>query len=336
MTRIDEPLRYDRNTDPASDGSGAADDCLESGGSWAYFYHEEANTRVVMLSDEAGLVAERCDYTAYGEPQLRSGATTASAGVELGAARRMSAVGNPLLHQGLFRDGETGSYQNRYRQYASGLGRIAQRDPLGYVDGFGIYQAIRSNPLQFIDPMGLTTYAPVKDVLDEINRAREKNGQPPIPISPKLRKSIEGITYDPGDLPKGSEPGGCTDEVRDKKWKKWKQTISDKLVCGRTVFGPIKRRAWKYKDEIQKIMQELIKQDGLTPTGDEGPFWPLCCHVQNKVCKEIEGCDPACCDHWKNTCLQGGENACHGGPNRNKGTPDGCPKPKCCFTVRFN
>ncbi|MDX2200153.1 MAG: hypothetical protein SF069_14420 [Phycisphaerae bacterium] len=30
VTRIDEPLRYDRNTDPSDDGSGAADGCLES------------------------------------------------------------------------------------------------------------------------------------------------------------------------------------------------------------------------------------------------------------------------------------------------------------------
>jgi hypothetical protein len=29
VTRIDEPLRYDRNTGPSSDGTGAADDCVE-------------------------------------------------------------------------------------------------------------------------------------------------------------------------------------------------------------------------------------------------------------------------------------------------------------------
>ena len=54
---LDEPLRYDRNTDVDSDN-----DCLESAGSRAYYYHQDANYRVVMLTDEDGAVVERYRY----------------------------------------------------------------------------------------------------------------------------------------------------------------------------------------------------------------------------------------------------------------------------------
>ena len=104
-------MRYDRNTNPSADGAGSADDCVEAAGSrlksmatqsrrHGTHSYEEANTRVVMLSDEAGLVAERYDYSAYGEPRVRGGATTATGGTETGAALRPSAVGNPLQHRG--------------------------------------------------------------------------------------------------------------------------------------------------------------------------------------------------------------------------------------------
>ena len=51
---IDEPVRLDVNTDPASD-----DDCLDAGGSAACVYHQDANYNVVCLTDATGAEAER-------------------------------------------------------------------------------------------------------------------------------------------------------------------------------------------------------------------------------------------------------------------------------------
>jgi RHS repeat-associated protein len=144
---IDEPLRYDRNTDVGTD-----DDCLDEG-SAAYFYHQDANYRVVMLTDENADVVERYEYTAYGEPTILGGYSS-SAAAELGNALLVSTVGNPLMHQGLFRDGEIGSYQNRNRQLAAPLGRFMQRDPLGYVAGINAYQYALGQPLSRWDPTG--------------------------------------------------------------------------------------------------------------------------------------------------------------------------------------
>ncbi len=155
---VDEPVRYDRNLDV-----GTNDSCIGGGGEGAssdasYYYHQDANYRVIAVTDEAGNVVERYDYTAYGDT-LVLGGYDAAAGAELGNRRLTSVVGNPLQHQGLFRDRETGTYQNRFRQYHPRLGRFVQRDPLGYVDGMGLYEYIGSNPTLGVDPAG-TTYVP--------------------------------------------------------------------------------------------------------------------------------------------------------------------------------
>jgi RHS repeat-associated protein len=141
---IDELVCYDRNMDADSD-------CLEADDE-RYYYHQDANWRVVMLTDEFGGVVERYDYTAYGEPQIFAGVSSNS---EYGDSLLVSSVGNPFMHQGLFLDPETRTYQNRFRQYDPTLGRFLQRDPLGYWDGMNLYEYLGNNPLAWLDPLGL-------------------------------------------------------------------------------------------------------------------------------------------------------------------------------------
>ncbi|MBN1491837.1 MAG: hypothetical protein JXA69_18140 [Phycisphaerae bacterium] len=89
--------------------------------------------------------------------------------VRRSAGRTSSVVGNPLLHQGLYQDAETGLYHNRARTYHPTLGRFMQRDPLGmwpndrgradvlkqYTDGVNGYQYVASGPMGRIDPEGM-------------------------------------------------------------------------------------------------------------------------------------------------------------------------------------
>jgi len=46
-------------------------------------------------------------------------------------------------------------YHVRYRMHEAPFGRWAQRDPLGYVDGFNLYEYVNSRPTTHIDPAGL-------------------------------------------------------------------------------------------------------------------------------------------------------------------------------------
>src|SRR5262245_52777068 len=71
---IDEPICRDRNTDTTLGGSPESD-CLDTGGSARYFYHQDANYRVAALTDESAAVIERYEYDAYGEPRVYAGGT---------------------------------------------------------------------------------------------------------------------------------------------------------------------------------------------------------------------------------------------------------------------
>ena len=49
---------------------------------------------------------------------------------------------------------ESGKYFYRARTYDPVAGRFLQRDPLGYVDGMGLYEYVQSGPCSFTDPRG--------------------------------------------------------------------------------------------------------------------------------------------------------------------------------------
>lgn len=52
------------------------------------------------------------------------------------------------------------AHAGRYRQMDTSLGRWTRQDPIGYWDGGSVYQSLKSNPLNFTDPLGLLSLAP--------------------------------------------------------------------------------------------------------------------------------------------------------------------------------
>jgi RHS repeat-associated protein len=65
-----------------------------------------------------------------------------------------SRVGNPFTFTGRELDPETGLMHYRARTYDPAQGRFKQRDPLGYVDGMGLYGFGASRPTRSVDPFG--------------------------------------------------------------------------------------------------------------------------------------------------------------------------------------
>ncbi len=68
-----------------------------------------------------------------------------------------SRIGNNILFQGRNYEYETGLYYFRARYYHPELGRFLQNDPLGYLDSMNMYQVFNQNPVNFVDPMGLSS-----------------------------------------------------------------------------------------------------------------------------------------------------------------------------------
>lgn len=117
---------------------------LRNSAAVVHYYHRNRQYSVTGLTDSLGNVVERYAYSAYGEPVFLD-ATGAVAGG--------SVVGNPYLFTGRRWDVETGNYYFRARYYSAVQGRFLGRDPLGYVDGMGLYGGYFAERFG-LDPMG--------------------------------------------------------------------------------------------------------------------------------------------------------------------------------------
>jgi len=155
---IDEPVCMDVNSSPTHANDCDPDTSDPGGGTdRRYFYLQDRNWTVgaILETDDgagtAGRIAERYAYTPYGEFVVLKGDTASG---NLGNILPASTLGNPLAHQGLPFDQEKSRYQNRYREYCAPVQRFVQRDPLGYVAGFSLYQYMGADPITRTDPSG--------------------------------------------------------------------------------------------------------------------------------------------------------------------------------------
>lgn len=82
------------------------------------------------------------------------------------AKNNHSIVGNNSLMHGRIYEPEIGLYYYRNRYYHPELGRFLQQDPNGYEDSLNLYQAFNMNPVNFVDPMGLTIKLSPKEMYD--------------------------------------------------------------------------------------------------------------------------------------------------------------------------
>jgi RHS repeat-associated protein len=105
---------------------------LPTSGTAALYYHRNQQYSIVGLSDAAGTLVERYAYTAYGELTILAPDRT---------ARTTSSFQNRYTYTGREWDAGLSLYYFRARWLDPKAGRFIGRDPLGYVDGLGLYGA---------------------------------------------------------------------------------------------------------------------------------------------------------------------------------------------------
>jgi len=165
---IDEPLIFDKDYD--SDGICTDFNYGGSRGAHRYYYAQQVNFNVtaMVVDDGDGSVTfiEWAEYDPYGAATVT-------------IADGQSATGNPYLFQGRRLDTETGLYYFRNRYYSPELGRFLQRDPMGYVDGMGLYEFGRSSPAAVTDALGrdlvgsVGTLEKIADTIEKFNDMRK-------------------------------------------------------------------------------------------------------------------------------------------------------------------
>lgn len=116
-----------------------------------HYFHADDQGNVGAITDTAGTVVERYDYTDFGGTQFR----TAN-----GLLRAGSAIGNVVLYNSRWLDVETSFYYFRTRYLEPAVGRFTTRDTIGiWGDALssgnsGIF--VGSNPWSFSDALGTT------------------------------------------------------------------------------------------------------------------------------------------------------------------------------------
>lgn len=111
-----------------------------------YYYHQNHQMSVNMLTDISGDLIEQYRYDVYGKQTIYN-----ATGAELTG----SITGNRYGFTGQVYDSATGHNQFYYRNYNPETGLFDQQDLIGYGDGMGMYQYVGNNPASGVDIMGL-------------------------------------------------------------------------------------------------------------------------------------------------------------------------------------
>jgi RHS repeat-associated protein len=110
-----------------------------------YYAHADIMGSIRLITDQSGSIIERYKYDPYGMPFISDAN---------GNQINTSAIGNSLLFTGQQYDQDAGIYYYRARYYDPSLGRFLNQDPIGYVDGFNLYEYAKSDPINWKDPWG--------------------------------------------------------------------------------------------------------------------------------------------------------------------------------------
>jgi RHS repeat-associated protein len=105
-----------------------------------YYYHFDGFGSVVALSGESRYIVKRYSYDVFGKPN------TTPTPYDFGMC----------MFTGRQYDSETGLYYYRARYYNPYIGRFLQTDPIGYKGGLNLYTYCKNNPINLIDPLGLS------------------------------------------------------------------------------------------------------------------------------------------------------------------------------------
>ncbi len=103
------------------------------------FYHGDHIGTPIAMTGAAGTVQWRAEHRPFGALD----------------STPVNLVTNNLRFLGQYSDAETSLYQNWFRDYEPTIGRYFEADPLGAVVSPLLYAYVRSNPMKWVDVLGL-------------------------------------------------------------------------------------------------------------------------------------------------------------------------------------
>ncbi|MBL4810063.1 MAG: hypothetical protein JKY43_08435 [Phycisphaerales bacterium] len=156
-----------------------------------FWAHRDDLNSLTSVTDINGDIKERYQYGDYGQVTIFD---------PTGIERAISEVGATHLYTGRSLITGTGLQDSRWRVLDLETGRFVQRDPLGYIDSMNVYVYVVSNPLKFVDPLGLILTVvgddayreSVEKALQEISPSVEIDDRGVVSIGPSTPGNEEG------------------------------------------------------------------------------------------------------------------------------------------------
>ncbi len=106
-----------------------------------YYYHADGLGSIIAITNSAGQVVQRYEYDSFGNITYQQDPNFLQ----------------PYTYTGREYDNESGLYYYRARYYDAKVGRFISEDPIGLEGGINAYRYVGNNPVNFVDPEGLTS-----------------------------------------------------------------------------------------------------------------------------------------------------------------------------------
>jgi len=178
---------------------------------------------------------------------------------------RLSASGNIVGYAGYIYEPATQMYVVRHRWYSAENGRWLTRDPLGYVDGQSVYEALRANPNRYIDPYGQSVRTAMNAVSavgsqssTELRQLQNQGSAPQDDVAELRCWGIKGLPFPQHCYVRCCEAGGTICNTYSLMQRDGKSCIG--IDHDEEIHDNGRHRGHRYRREVGQGICECLRQ----------------------------------------------------------------------------
>ncbi|RZJ56823.1 MAG: hypothetical protein EON49_17115, partial [Acidovorax sp.] len=245
-----------------------------------YAIHSDHLNTPRKLTQADGQAAWQWEYSAFGDEQPTTAAKrfTSETTTPTTGNTSVPEVTFNLRYPGQYFDVETKLHYNYFRSYDSRTGRYTQGDPIGLDGGWNRFAYVGSDPLSFVDLMGLCSCTNILSQAEALNNdSRYATSQPsrPGPNTNKCNFFVDDVLESTGVAPRRNILGM---PISAGTWADPKAVIPNFPVVSNPQAGDVVAVSHRYADASGHVA--IVKVPGVSSigagatTGSHVTGWP--------------------------------------------------------------